>query len=569
MKNILKYMLLALPLLVGCESDEASFVDPYEVDPNAACELSYTLDGTFSNGDGGYLAIQNNYITLDNTSTGLYTQSWIISSTDCQFMVDGFDSEADLAEQADVTKGVASTRALDYLYCPTLGTYTLTLNCAFVGETAGATYSASADLWIYKKSFTVEVQECPALSAVPKIYDTDGVTEITATDLEINPGKTLYLKSESEGLDIVSESWSVKIDGVETELTLADDGSYTFVEEGVYSDFTLAVESSNILYGEESTSKATLPQSIKVESIQLDVTAISLDISGSVSHSSSELPEIKVTLNGVVDDIVDVVDDFTLTVTDYANATQTIVITSVELDSTKGALILKLDGKIYENDTVTLSYTKDEEIIDKYNDTNILESFDEVVITISGGVDLLGSSTDYDFETGTTGGANGWTLQSWSGSSIDTTTASSGSNSLLFNDYAGKSDGFRNGGSASTFTAFCSADSAVSIPVPKGNYLLEHDVYVSNGVTEDAYYVTKSRDDAGTSWVVDKDSSSSTINYHFPEAGSWSTQRGAVCYSADMNLKYSFLFYSYANDTALFETGAKFWVDNFKLIPIR
>lgn len=562
-------MLLALPFLVGCESDDASFVDPYEVDRNAACELSYTLDGTFPSGDGNYLAIQNSYITLDNTSTGLYTQSWIVSSVDCQFMVDGFDPEADLAEQADITKGVASTRALDYLYCPTIGTYTVTLNCAFVNEVAGATYSESADLWIYKESFTIEVQECPALSAVPKIYDTDGVTEITASTLEINPGKTLYFKSESTGLDLVSESWNVTVDGVEQELTLTADGSYTFIEEGTYSDFSLVVESSNILYGESNTNESTLPQSIKVESIPLAVTAISLDISGSVSHSSTEFPEIKVTLNGVVEDIVDVVDDFTLSVIDYAGATQTIEITSVELDSTKGALILKLNGKIYENDTVTLSYTSDEQIIDKYNEENILESFAPQSVTVSGGVDLLGSSTDYDFETGTTGGVNGWTLQSWSGSSIDVTMASSGSNSLLFSDYSGSCDGFRNGGSATTFTAFYSATSSVSIPVPPGNYLLEHDVYVSNGVTSDAYYVTKYRDDAGSSWVVDKDSSGSTINYSFPEAGSWSTQRGAVNYSADMNLKYSFLFYSYANDTALFDEGAKFWIDNFKLIPIR
>ncbi len=555
-------MLLALPLLVGCEGDDASFVDPYDVDRNAVCELSYTLDGTYPNSEGGYLAIQNSYITLDNTSTGLYTQSWIVSSVDCQFMVDGFDPEADLAEQADITKGIASTRALDYLYCPTIGTYTVTLNCAFVGEIAGATYSESADLWIYKESFTIEVQECPNLCAVPKIYDTDGVTEITASTLEINPGKTLYFNSESTGLDIVTESWSVKIDGEEQELTLADDGSYTFTTEGTYSDFTLAVESSNILYGEVNTNESTLPQSIKVESIPLAVTAISLDISGSVSHSSTELPEIKVTLNGVVDDIVDVTDDFTLTVTDYAGTQQTIAITSVELDSTKGALILKLDGKIYENDTVTLSYTKDEEITDKYNDENALESFDSQSVTISGGLNLLSDNAGYDFEIDGNASKNGWTKYNQGGTgviAIVTTPVKNGTQAYQVSSGVADLTDFVTRYVDSTYSSY--------VTIPQGSYLIKHWIYLDeSSISMDSYQYNI--DYYTSSWNPHNDDSSVEIQYSYPSTkGEWVEKSQRVTYSDETSLKYGFSFKDITTSNC--PAGLILYLDYIQLIPIR
>ncbi len=570
-------MLLALPLLVGCESDDKSIVDPYDIDPNTPCELSYSLDGAYRDAEtGNYSAPQNGYVKLANASTGLYTQSWTISSADCQFMVDGFDPASDWASQADITKGIASTRATEYLFCPTLGSYTLTLNCTFVNEVAGATYSESAKLWIYKKIFQLNVEECPALKAVAKIYDTDGKSEITETSLTVNPGKTLIFKNESEGLDLTA-AWSVKVDGVEQEFDIADDGSYTFTDEGVYSDFKLMVESSNILYGDANKGEMTLPNSVSVESIPIDVTALSIDIASSVAHSSTQLPELKVTLNGVVGDITDVAADFALKVLDYNGTEQAVSITSAELDSTKGALILKLGAKIYENDVVTLSYTQpadaEGQIADEYNDENVLESFAEKSVSIVGGIDLLSSNTGYDFEAGSNLPNNGWTKfikdnnnsQNSVTVEISDAVVHSGSQSTHFVVPADLTF-------LSFVYSFVAPNTSPATSVEKGNYMIKHWVYVDESTTaamDDIYVVKYCLANKTNAWFDHTAAAAGTIECRFPTTkGEWCQSSIEVSYSEPMEVKYRFDFVAAATNKG-YLSGSSFYIDNVEIIPIR
>ncbi|MFR9578514.1 MAG: hypothetical protein SNG45_06660 [Rikenellaceae bacterium] len=414
------------------------------------------------------------------------------------------------------------------------------------------------------------------LDASFSITKADGA-ELTE-DAAIDRGDKLYFNDLSAGTGYTTE-WGYffsEDNGVSYKahnFTPDADGGYTFTTAGLYSMFVMNIENTELYAEGKTTSTASKQFTLTVDVPEFGISSVSLDIASTATHANTDTPTIEIAMNNTLaalPSFSSATGGFTLTVTDYAGATQTVNVTEVTADDTK--LSLKLDAKIYQGDTVKLSYTQDQEIKDV--DGAVIADFVDRVITITSDTDLYKDKTDYDFETGTTAGTNGWTgPSSISNTTIDTTTSVSGSNSILVSDDK-YSNGFKgSAGSTTSASLFYSATSSVGVEIPAGNYLMQHYVKVGSSVLNaSAYYTTKSKDyDVdGSSWVLDVDDSGSTVTYSYPSAdGEWHLQQSVLTTSGGTGVKTSILIYSVQDSIDNFSAGMQIWFDKIKLIPIR
>ncbi|MFI3305574.1 MAG: hypothetical protein R3Y68_03555 [Rikenellaceae bacterium] len=413
------------------------------------------------------------------------------------------------------------------------------------------------------------------LDAAFTITDGDGA-EITA-DAEIDRGDTLYFSDLSEGTGYTTE-WVYffsEDNGVSYKaqyFTPGADGGYTFATAGLYSLFAMNIENTELYDEGKTTSTASKQFTLTVNIPEFGISSVSLDIEATATHANTDTPTIEIAMNNTLaalPSFTAVNGGFTLSVTDYAGAAQIVNVAEVTADDTK--LSLKLDAKIYQGDTVKLSYTKAEEITDV--DGAVIANFPDRVIIITSDTDLYKDKTDYDFETGTTLDGNGWSgPSSIATTTIDTTTAALGDNSILVTDKY--DNGFKgSAGSTASASLFYSTTSSVGVVIPAGNYLMQHYVKVGSTVlNSSAYYATKSKDyDVdGSSWALDVDDNGDTITYSYPSAdGEWHLQQSVLTSAGGTGVKASILIYSIQNSTDNFSADMQIWFDKIKLIPIR
>ncbi len=397
-----------------------------------------------------------------------------------------------------------------------------------------------------------------------------------AADTTIERGDKLFFNDQSEGTDY-TKSWSYLYseEGSTYEMetiTLDADGGYTFTKAGSYKLFALKIENDE-LYPEGSTTSTMVKSFVLTVAVpEFGISDVSLNIEVTATHGNSDTPTIEIAMNNtlaVLPSFTNSNGGFTLSVEDYAGVQHSVNVTSVAANGAK--LILSLDAKIFEGDKVKLSYTEDQPIEDV--DGAVIADFADRVIAITGDTDLYKSNTDVDFETGTTAAANGWVgPSSIANTSIDTTMAASGSNSVLIVD--AYDNGFKGkAGATASSSLFYSASSSVGLNLPAGNYLMKHSIRIENApLNAAASYTTRSKDydTSDSGWTFDLDNNDEQVKFSYPAADSkWHTQSSVVKSSGGTAVKTSIMIYSIQEGSDNFSAGMKIWFDDFKIIPIR
>lgn len=258
MKKIFKYMLMLLPLLGGCESNDPS-VD--------ISDVAWVTSGWKMADDWVYEIDEGDYLYFMNASQGLVSNAWEISS-DCYFFVDDFDEDVDLDSQIDESKGLVSNNIVETVYFPTGGTHYVKLISTFNewvtshdDSPTEAVYDEASGLWVYEHTFSVIVKE--ALSMGYQVinlgsngtYDKSdevifervaGKGNTSEEEITISDGDWLRFINTSTGDDLV-EAVTWVVDGV-TYLGWVGDLDYQFhydensETDNVHTDFSLMIE---------------------------------------------------------------------------------------------------------------------------------------------------------------------------------------------------------------------------------------------------------------------------------------------------------------------------------------